>query len=53
MRNFTIEQSEVELPAQVEGSRNIDWLRRNARNYSGKWVALADGTFLAADESLD
>lgn len=40
------------LPAQVEGSRNIDWLRRNARNYSGKWVALADGTFLAADESL-
>ena len=40
------------LPARAKRSGDIDWLRRNARNYSGKWVALADGELLAADESL-
>ena len=40
------------LPAPVKHSGDIDWLRGNAYNYSGKWIALADGTLLAADESL-
>ena len=40
------------LPARAQHSGDIDWLRRNARSYSGKWVALADGELIAADESL-
>lgn len=40
------------LPARAKRSGDIDWLRRNARSYSGKWVALADGKLIAADESL-
>ena len=40
------------LPAKVKRFSDIDWLRGNASRYSGKWVALADGTLLAADESL-
>lgn len=40
------------LPARAKRSGDIDWLRRNARSYSGKWVALADGELIAADESL-
>ena len=40
------------LPASAKHSGDIDWLRKNAYSYSGKWVALADGTLLAADESL-
>ena len=40
------------LPAPAKHSGDIDWLRRNAYSYSGKWVALADGKLLAADESL-
>ena len=40
------------LPAPAKHSGDIDWLRKNAYSYSGKWVALADGTLLAADESL-
>ena len=40
------------LPAPPKHSEDIDWLRKNAYNYFGKWVALADGKLLAADESL-
>ncbi len=40
------------LPARAKRSGDIDWLRSNARSYSGKWVALADGELIAADESL-
>ena len=40
------------LPAPAKHSGDIDWLRGNAYSYSGKWVALADGKLLAADESL-
>lgn len=40
------------LPARTLRSGDLDWLRRNAASYSGKWVALADGTLLAADKSL-
>ena len=40
------------LPAQGNRSADIDWLRKNARNYSGKWVALTNGHLLAADKSL-
>ena len=40
------------LPARTMPSGDIDWLRENAAKYSGKWVALADGELLAADESL-
>ena len=40
------------LPARAKRSGDIDWLRGNARSYSGKWVALADGELIAADESL-
>ena len=40
------------LPARARHSGDIDWLRRNARSYSGKWVALADGELIAADRSL-
>ena len=40
------------LPATAQHSGDIDWLRRNAYSYSGKWVALGDGKLLAANESL-
>ena len=40
------------VPARVQRSGDIAWLRRNARNYSGKWVALVDGTLLAAEGTL-
>ncbi len=40
------------LPAPAKHSEDIEWLRKNAYSYSGKWVALADGKLLAADESL-
>ena len=40
------------VPALAKHSEDIDWLRKNAYSYSGKWVALADGKLLAADESL-
>ena len=40
------------LPSRTKLFRDIDWLRKNATRYSGKWVALADGELLAADESL-
>lgn len=40
------------FPAPGKRSGDIDWLRRNAGSYTGKWVALADGELLAADESL-
>ena len=40
------------VPARDNGSANIEWLRRNARSHAGRWVALADGELLAADESL-
>ena len=40
------------LPARTKRSGDIDWLRKNAAKYSGKWVAVADGELLAADESL-
>ena len=40
------------LPATAKHSGDIDWLRRNAYSYSGKWVALGDGKLLAANESL-
>ncbi len=41
------------FPAPVKRpGDDFDWLRRNAGRYSGKWVALADGELLAADESL-
>ena len=40
------------LPAPPKHSEDIDWLRKNAYSYFGKWVALADGKLLAADESL-
>ena len=40
------------LPVQTKRSGDIDWLRRNAAEYSGQWVAVADGELLAADESL-
>ncbi len=40
------------LPTRTKHSRDIDWLRKNAAKYSGKWVAVADGELLAADESL-
>ena len=40
------------LPASAKRSEDIDWLRKNAYSYSGKWVALDDGKLLATDESL-
>ena len=40
------------LPTRTRHSGEIDWLRKNAAKYSGKWVAVADGELLAADESL-
>lgn len=40
------------LPARPKSADNIEWLRRNAGSHAGRWVALADGELLAADESL-
>ena len=40
------------LPAVPKSADNIEWLRRNAGSHAGRWVALADGELLAADESL-
>ena len=40
------------LPPQVDSSGDIDWLRKHPKSYSGKWVALAEGRLVAADESL-
>ena len=40
------------LPAEPKSADNIEWLRRNAGSHAGRWVALADGELLAADESL-
>ena len=40
------------LPAGPKSADNIEWLRRNARSHAGRWVALANGELLAADESL-
>ncbi len=40
------------LPARAKGADNIEWLRRNAGSHARRWVALADGELLAADESL-
>ena len=40
------------LPARAKSADNIEWLRRNAGSHAGRWVALADGDLLAADESL-
>lgn len=40
------------LPAGPKDADNIEWLRRNAGSHAGRWVALADGRLLAADESL-
>ena len=40
------------LPAPAKHSGDLDWLRRNAYSYSGKWVALSDGKLLATNESL-
>ena len=40
------------IPAHLRRSGDIAWLRRNAGNYTGKWVALVDGTLLAAEDSL-
>jgi hypothetical protein len=40
------------IPARAQYSGDIDWLRRNAGSYIGKWVALVDGTLLAAEDSL-
>ncbi|MCY4027761.1 MAG: hypothetical protein OXH75_15790 [Acidobacteria bacterium] len=40
------------LPARTPRFRDVEWLRRNAASYSGMWVALVDGTLLAADKSL-
>lgn len=31
---------------------DFQWLRENSGTYTGRWVALADGELLAADESL-
>lgn len=39
-------------PARAGGADNIEWLRRHAGAHAGKWVALAHGELLAADESL-
>ena len=39
-------------PARAKSSNNLEWLRRNAGRHAGRWVALADGELLAADESL-
>ena len=39
-------------PARAGGADNIEWLRRHAGAHAGKWVALAGGELLAADESL-
>ncbi len=39
-------------PARAGGAANIEWLRRHAGAHAGKWVALAHGELLAADESL-
>ena len=39
--------------ARAGGADNIEWLRRHAGAHSGKWVALAHGELLAADESLE
>lgn len=33
-------------------TRDFQWLRENSCAYTGRWVALADGELLAADESL-
>ncbi len=40
------------IPARARCSGDIDWLRRNSGNYAGRWVALVDGTLLAAADSL-
>lgn len=40
------------LPAGPKNADNIEWLRRNAGRHAGRWVALADGKLLAAEESL-
>lgn len=40
------------MQVRARHSGDIDWLRKNARDYVGKWVAVADGTLLGADESL-
>ncbi len=40
------------MPGGTVRTADFRWLRENAGNYTGKWVALADGTLLAADRSL-
>ncbi len=40
------------LPAGPKSADNFEWLRRNGGSHAGRWVALADGELLAADESL-
>lgn len=41
------------LPARASRSADLDWLRNNANVYRGKWVAVANGSLLDSDESLD
>ena len=40
------------LPAEGQGSRDIEWLRRHAHRHAGKWVALVEGELVDADASL-
>ena len=39
-------------PAYDGHARNLEWLRKNAVRYSGKWVALANGRLVAVDRAL-
>ena len=39
-------------PAQPGGAAEIEWLRRNAERYRGRWVAVAGGRLVDTDESL-
>ena len=40
------------LPAEPGGAADIEWFRRNAETYRGRWVAVAGGKLVDTDESL-
>lgn len=56
LRAWSIALAEPQVRVRTEvvsdGRRDLDWLRRHASDYTGRWVALRDGVLVATAESL-
>lgn len=44
---------DTHVPARPSSGENQVWLKKNWPDHRGKWIALRDGEFLGADESLE